>query len=74
MGVVARGPDAPVGTLSGGNQQKVVVARWLVDGARVLLFDEPFRGIDLGARADISAAIREAAIGSRGHRRLGGHR
>ncbi len=63
MGVVARGPDAPVGTLSGGNQQKVVVARWLVDGARVLLFDEPFRGIDLGARADISAAIREAAVG-----------
>ena len=63
MGVVGPGPDAPVGTLSGGNQQKVVVARWLVDGARVLLFDEPFRGIDLGARADISAAIREAAVG-----------
>ena len=61
MRITAAGPDAPLRTLSGGNQQKVVVARWLVERARVLLFDEPFRGIDLGARADISAAIREAA-------------
>jgi simple sugar transport system ATP-binding protein len=61
MRIAAAGPDAPLRTLSGGNQQKVVVARWFVERARVLLFDEPFRGIDLGARADISAAIREAA-------------
>ena len=59
--VAAPGPEAAIETLSGGNQQRVVVARWLVERARVLLFDEPFRGIDLGARADISAAIREAA-------------
>jgi ABC-type sugar transport system ATPase subunit len=58
--VAAPGPDVAIQTLSGGNQQRVVVARWLVERARVLLFDEPFRGIDLGARADISAAIREA--------------
>jgi simple sugar transport system ATP-binding protein len=63
MRVTASGPDAPLRTLSGGNQQKVVVARWLTRHARVLLFDEPFRGIDLGARADISAAIREASVG-----------
>ncbi|MFN8619559.1 MAG: sugar ABC transporter ATP-binding protein [Chloroflexota bacterium] len=63
LGVVASGPDAPIRTLSGGNQQKVVVGRWLTDGARVLLFDEPFRGIDLGARADITRWIRESAGG-----------
>jgi ribose transport system ATP-binding protein len=47
-----------VRTLSGGNQQKVVLARWLLAEARVLLFDEPTRGIDIGAKAEIYALMR----------------
>jgi simple sugar transport system ATP-binding protein len=61
LGIVSRGPTAPVATLSGGNQQKVVVGRWLVPGARVLLLDEPFAGVDLGARADIGDRLRATA-------------
>ena len=44
--------------LSGGNQQKVVLARWMLANARVLLFDEPTRGIDVGAKAEIYALMR----------------
>ena len=60
-GVVATGPDQNMDALSGGNQQKVVVARWLRGKPRIMLFDEPFRGVDLGARRDISAKTREQA-------------
>lgn len=53
-------PDAekPVGQLSGGNQQKVILARWLASRPRILILDEPTRGIDVGAHAEIVALIR----------------
>ncbi|SFB22213.1 ribose transport system ATP-binding protein [Cellulomonas marina] len=57
-------PDRVTRTLSGGNQQKIMLARWLVHGCEVLLLDEPTRGVDVGARAEIYALV--DALAARG--------
>lgn len=59
--VKAASSEVSVGTLSGGNQQKVVLARWLARQPRVLILDEPTRGVDIGAKAEIYRLIRTIA-------------
>ncbi|MGL6211611.1 MAG: sugar ABC transporter ATP-binding protein [Paracoccaceae bacterium] len=61
MGVVCQTPRDGVMTLSGGNQQKVVVARWMAEASRLLILDEPFQGVDIQARRDIGKRIRDSA-------------
>jgi ribose transport system ATP-binding protein len=57
--VKAKDVGTLVGNLSGGNQQKVVIARWLLDRPQLLILDEPSRGVDVGARADLYDVIRK---------------
>jgi erythritol transport system ATP-binding protein len=59
--VKTSGPGAPIGSLSGGNQQKVVIGKMLATHPRVLLLDEPSRGIDIGAKAEVFRLLAEGA-------------
>jgi ribose transport system ATP-binding protein len=61
LGIKCSGLDQPVRELSGGNQQKVVLARWLCTEPKLLILDEPTRGIDVGAKRDIQLLIRSLA-------------
>lgn len=63
IGVVCQSDRDSIGSLSGGNQQKVMIGRWLLKDCRVLLLDEPFQGVDIGARRDIGRHIRATAAG-----------
>ncbi len=59
LGIKAASAEQPIRELSGGNQQKVLLARWLCMRPELLLLDEPTNGIDVGARAEIQALIEE---------------
>lgn len=59
--VKAARPSIPPGALSGGNQQKLLIARWMSPDVKVLLMDEPTRGIDVGTKAEVYRLVREAA-------------
>lgn len=61
LAVKCSGPTAPGGSLSGGNQQKVSLARWLATNPRVLILDEPTQGVDVGAKSEIHKIIRRLA-------------
>lgn len=61
LGIKAWSPEQPVGQLSGGNQQKVVIAKWLYRDCDILIFDEPTRGIDVGAKFEIYRMLAELA-------------
>jgi simple sugar transport system ATP-binding protein len=61
LGVRPADPNALIRNLSGGNQQKVLLARWLATAPELLILDEPTRGIDVGAKADIQRKVAELA-------------
>ena len=61
MDIKASGPDIPINTLSGGNQQKAVIGRWVHAGANILLLDEPTRGVDVEAKQHIYSIMRALA-------------
>jgi monosaccharide-transporting ATPase len=66
LGISCAGPEQPIRQLSGGNQQKVLLARWLCMDPKLLILDEPTRGIDVGGKAEIQALIRSLADGGLG--------
>jgi ribose transport system ATP-binding protein len=61
LAIRSSGPAARVRDLSGGNQQKVILAKWLHADCRILLIDEPTRGVDVGAKREIYRLLRELA-------------
>lgn len=63
LGIVCRSEKDELSALSGGNQQKVMVARWMSQPSRLFILDEPFQGVDISARRDIAAKLRASADG-----------
>ena len=63
LGIVCRSEKDEMATLSGGNQQKTMVARWMSQPASLFILDEPFQGVDIAARRDIAAKLRASAAG-----------
>ncbi len=63
LGIICQHQSDDIGSLSGGNQQKVMVGRWMAEASNLLVLDEPFQGVDIQARRDIGAKIRETAKG-----------
>ena len=61
LSIKAQGPEAAGGSLSGGNQQKVSLARWLGTKPKLLILDEPTQGVDVGAKSEIHKTIRRLA-------------
>jgi ribose transport system ATP-binding protein len=63
LGIRTDGTDIPVGALSGGNQQKVVIAKWLMRSPRIILLNDPTRGIDVGTKQEMYQLLRRLADG-----------
>ena len=61
MGIKTSGPDKITRLLSGGNQQKIVIGKWLARNPRLLVLDEPTIGVDIGAKSDIVKLVRQLA-------------
>jgi simple sugar transport system ATP-binding protein len=61
LGIVTPSPEQLAKNLSGGNQQKLILARWLATNPQVLILDEPTRGIDVGAKAEIQKLVLDLA-------------
>jgi len=66
LAIKAHNADMPVGRLSGGNQQKVVLAKWFNRNSEVIIIDEPTRGVDVGAKVEIYKLINELAEAGKG--------
>ncbi|MGD9483099.1 sugar ABC transporter ATP-binding protein [Streptomyces sp. TRM70308] len=66
LGVRMAGLDQPARTLSGGNQQKVAIGKWLLAGSRLLILDEPTRGVDVGAKVEIYRLVNELTAAGHG--------
>ena len=63
--IISAGLSQPIGTLSGGNQQKAILARWLLSDAQVFIFDEPTKGVDIGAKEQIYKLMVELVAGGK---------
>ena len=66
LAIRSDGVDVAVGSLSGGNQQKVVIAKWLMVTPRIILLNDPTRGIDVGTKQEIYQLLRQLADAGRG--------
>ena len=66
LNIKVTSPKQLTGNLSGGNQQKVVLAKWLLNDPDIIIFDEPTRGIDVGAKAEIYKIIEDLACDGKG--------